>query len=221
MPMHHLAQRIEHTILKPNTTLTEVRTLCGQAVEYGLGGVCLPPLYVRDARRILGEENPVKVVTVVGFPMGYNAIAAKSEEIKRAIDDGADELDAVLNVAAIKSEQWNVVHNDIDSMLRAAQMRGRTLKLIVEYGLLTTAELERVCTLVVELGVPFVKTGSGYHGHPVTSDMVAHLRRLLPEAVRIKAAGGIRDLGHTETLLNAGAERIGSSSGVDILLSKK
>jgi deoxyribose-phosphate aldolase len=215
--MSDLAKSLEYTILKPDTTATDVRRLCEEAQEYGLGGVCIPPLYVRDARRVFGESGPVKVVTVVAFPMGYSAIPAKSEEIKRAIDEGADEVDVVANIAALKSGNWNHVQNDVDSMARATHMRGRVLKLILECGLLTEEEIERLCRIAMDSRIDFVKTGTGFHGFPATVEMVSMLRRLTPPEMRIKAAGGIRTAAAARALLDAGADRIGTSAALDIL----
>ena len=122
--MNELAKHLEHTLLKPDCTLTEVRRLCEEAIQYQVAAVCVPPLFVRDARRMFPEISKIRVATVVGFPMGYNAIAAKSEEIKRALDEGADDIDAMVNLAAVKSGNWNHVHHDIDSIARATHMRG-------------------------------------------------------------------------------------------------
>lgn len=215
--MTDISQRIEHSLLKADTATSDVRRLCDEAVRFRLGGVCIPPFHVREARNILGEESAIKVVTVVGFPMGYSAIAAKSEEIKRATDEGADEIDAVVNIAAVKSEAWTHVRNEIDSLLRATQMRGRTLKLILECGLLNEVELERLCNMAIEFAVPFVKTGTGMNGSPVTPELVARLRSMLPASIRIKAAGGIRNRQQAEALFRAGADRIGTSASLEMI----
>ncbi|MEZ4918914.1 MAG: deoxyribose-phosphate aldolase [Saprospiraceae bacterium] len=215
--MSEIAQYIEHTLLKPDSTASEVKQLCAEAVESGFAAVCVPPIFVRDARRALGEESPIRVVTVVGFPMGYTAIASKSEEIKRAIEDGVDEVDAVLNIAAVKSGNWNHVNHDLDSLLRSAQMRGKVLKLIIECGLLTNEEQTEVCKIVKDLGIPFVKTSTGFHGHPTTPEMVSFLRSQLPESIQIKAAGGIRDAATARALLAAGASRLGTSASLSIV----
>lgn len=149
--------------------------------------------------------------------MGYAAIAAKSEEIKRATDEGADEIDAVVNIAAIKSGQWNHVANDIEALALATNMRGKSLKLIVECGLLTPEELAKVCELAAESRVAWLKTGTGFHGHPATPDMVRALRALAPESIKIKAAGGIRTRAGAQALLEAGADRLGCSASVAIM----
>lgn len=216
--MPDIAKSIEHTLLRPDTSLSDVRTLCEEAKKYGFAGVCVPPLYVRDSKRMLEDSaTKIQVVTVVGFPMGYAAIAAKSEEIKRATDEGADEIDAVVNIAAIKSGQWNHVANDIEALALATNMRGKSLKLIVECGLLTPEELAKVCELAAESRVAWLKTGTGFHGHPATPDMVRALRALAPESIKIKAAGGIRTRAEAQALLEAGADRLGCSASVPIM----
>ena len=215
--MSELAPYIEHTVLRPDCENSDIKKLCEEARSSGFGGVCVPPFFVREARRLLGEESNVRLVTVAAFPMGYSAIASKSEEIKRSIEDGADEIDAVINIAAVKSGNWNHVNNDLDSLLRSTQMRGKTLKLILECGLLTADEQKKACELVAELGIPFVKTGTGFHGHAATPEMVAALRAQLPESIQIKAAGGIRDAAGARALLAAGAVRLGCSASLDII----
>lgn len=211
--MSALVAHIEHTILKPDSALQDVRRVCEEAMAYHFVGVCIPPFFVRDAKRILGETSKVRVSTVVGFPMGYSAIAAKSEEIKRAIDEGADEIDAVVNIAAIKSGNWNHVLHDVDSIARATHMRGRICKLILECGLLTEEEIRKVSALAKEAGVHYLKTGTGFHGHPATVEMVSNLKALSGGAMKIKAAGGIRTREQAEALLQAGADRLGTSVG--------
>ncbi len=220
--MTEIANFIDQTILKPDTSMADVRRVCEEAKRFGFAGVCLPPLFVREARRLLDDLSPkTRVVTVVGFPMGYSAIAAKSEEIKRATEDGADEIDAVINIAAIKSANWNHVGNDIEAMALATNMRGRTLKLILECGLLTTEEISRICDLAGTSRVAWLKTGTGFHGHPATPDMVRTLRALAPANIKIKAAGGIRTLADAQALIDAGADRIGTSAGAEIVGAAK
>lgn len=216
--MNNLNQYIEHTLLKADTRATDVQRICEEALEHQFFGVCLPPLYIRNARRLLGApKRSIRLSTVVGFPMGYSAIAAKIEEIKRATEEGADEIDAVVNIAAIKSAQWNHVQNELESMLLATNMKGRTLKLILEYGLLEETEIQRLCGCIVALNIPFVKTGTGHHGIQTSPAMVAVLRQLLPPTIQIKAAGGIRTRAQAESLIEAGAARIGTSAGVQIV----
>lgn len=220
--MSEIANYIEQTILKPDTTLADVRRICEEAQKHKFAGVCVPPLYVRDAKRIMDELHPkTRVVTVVGFPMGYAAIAAKSEEIKRATEDGADEIDAVINISAVKSGLWNHVSNDIEALALATNMRGRTLKLILECGLLTNEEMLRICGFASNARVGWLKTGTGFHGHPATPEMLRNLRALAPSNLKIKAAGGIKTFAEAQALIDAGADRIGTSAGVDIVMASK
>jgi len=215
--MSDLARFIEHTLLKPDTTLSEVRRMCEEANQYQFAAVCIPPLFVREAKRILGEGSTVKVATVVGFPMGYSAIAAKSEEIKRAVEDGADDIDAMINMAALKSDNWNHVSNDIESVAMATHMRGRTLKLILECGMLSEDDIRRLAEMAVAARAAYLKTGTGFNGFPATTDMVERLRAIAPPSLKIKAAGGIRTADQVLALVKAGADRIGTSAGLEII----
>ena len=215
--MSELAKYIEHTLLRPDTTLTDVRKICEEATQNQFGGVCIPPLYVRDAKRALGEQSPIRVVTVIGYPMGYSAIAAKTEEIKRAIDEGADDIDAVINIAALKSGNWNHVENDIDSLARATHMRGKTLKLILECGFLTESDIRKLCEIALETRTVWVKTGTGMHGHPATPEMVRTVRAIADPRIKIKASGGIRTAKDAQALIDAGAERLGTSASLSII----
>lgn len=216
-PMSELAKFLEHTILKPDTTLLDITRVCEEALRYGFGAVCIPPTFAKDARRILGERNKVRLATVVGFPMGYSTIAAKSEEIKRAIDDGAEDIDAVVNISAIKSGLWNNVSRDIDGLALATQTRGGTLKLILECGMLTSEEMKKVCEFAAAVGVPWLKTGTGFHGFDATPEMVRTLRAIAGANVKIKAAGGIRTAAIASSLLEAGADRLGTSASIAIV----
>ncbi len=211
-----LARFIDATILKPDTTLADVKTLCEEAKQYGFATVCVPPFFVKDAVKAL-EGTPVHTSTVVGFPMGYSATPAKVEEIKKAIDEGATELDCVINLCAVKSKQWNYVRNEMDSMAMACQMRGKTIKVILETGLLNETEVAKLCEMAAEVKVNFVKTSTGVNGKGATVPIVASLRKKLPAFIKIKASGGIRERKFAEELIAAGADRIGTSAGVAIL----
>jgi deoxyribose-phosphate aldolase len=213
-----LARFIDATILKPDTNPAEVKKLCEEAVQYGFAAVCVPPFFVKDAARAL-EGTKVNVCTVVGFPMGYSATPAKVEEIKKAIDEGASELDCVINICAVKSKQWNYVRNEIDSMAMASQMRGKVIKLIIETGLLTDAEISKTCELAAEVQVNFVKTSTGINGKGASVAIIESLRKKLLASIKIKASGGIRDRKFAEELVAAGADRIGTSVGVSIITS--
>jgi deoxyribose-phosphate aldolase len=210
---------IEHTILKPDCTLDNIHRLCDEAVQYNFYGVCVPPYFVRDAVRFLNEQ--AKVITVVGFPMGYSTIPSKVEDIKRALDEEASEIDAVVNICAIKSGNWNYVKNEVDSMMRAVSMKGRVMKLIIETGLLTKNEMKQVIGIAEANDVHFIKTSTGVNADGATVEVVKFLRENLKPKIKIKASGGIKSLEVAENLLKSGADRIGTSNGVQIALQTK
>lgn len=217
--MHNksLANKIDHTLIKPNCTPKDIERLCEEAATYQFAGVCVPPYYVKEATRIL-ENHLTKVITVIGFPMGYSTTPAKVEEVKRAIDEGADEIDVVINICAIKHNNWSYVRNDIDSMTRAAHLKGKQIKIIIEIGLLTEEELKQVCNICNDIDVNYVKTSTGYHDtEPVTVKDIAFLRSLLKQTVKIKASGGVRTAIDAQNLLEAGASRLGSSASLQII----
>lgn len=206
--MSEFARFIEHTTLKPDTTLTDAQRFTEEAMRFNFAGVCIPPLYVRDCRRILGERPKVKLVTAVGFPLGYAAVSAKSDEIKRAMDEGADEINAVLNLAAVKSDLWNHVHRDIDGLLLATQSRGGVLKLMVECHLLNQKELKKVCQLAMETAVPWLVTGTGSAGSPAASETAVRTLQESAPGLKIMAAGDIAAATEIPPLVAAGAARI-------------
>jgi len=210
-----LADCIEHTLLKPDTTTEQIKELCQEAIQHNFVAVCVPPFFVRIAASEL-EKHPTKIVTVVGFPMGYNAIPAKVEETKRAIDEGADEVDMVVNIAAVKDANWNHVRNDIDSVSTAAHLKGKAVKVILETGLLSGKEIKQLCQICEELEVNFVKTSTGINAGGATPEMVAFLKENVNKT-KIKASGGIRTQAIAIQLLKAGASRIGTSAGIKII----
>lgn len=214
----NLAAYIDHTLLKPDSTLENIRQICNEAKEFGFAAVCIPPYYVHDAARWL-EDTPqkIQVATVVGFPLGYSSTIAKVEEIKRAIDDGADEIDAVINLCAVKSQLWSHVRSDLDSLITATRMKGKKIKIILETALLTTKELEQACAILLDLNPDFAKTSTGFNGGGATLEVVQQMGVLLQHKIAIKASGGIRNAADTIAMIQAGASRIGTSSGVAIV----
>lgn len=212
-------KKIEQTILRPDTTLDDVRRLCDEALEHQFYGICIPPYYAQEGRRILNEQ--LKLVTVVGFPMGYSMIPSKVEEIKRALDDGADEIDAVINISAVKSGNWNHVKSEMDSMSRAVSLRGKVIKLIIETSLLTKDEILQILPIAEANNIDFIKTSTGFNGNGATEEIVTFLRKNLNPKIKIKASGGIKTFEQMQKMIEAGADRVGTSSGVDIILNKK
>lgn len=214
-----LIKIIDHTILKPDCSNDDISKLCNEALENGFGAVCVSPYYVSLAKKNL-KNSDVKVATVIGFSMGYSCSASKVEEIKRAIDEGADELDVVINVSAIKNKDWSYVRNDMDSVTTACHMRGKVVKIIFETALLDDEEIIKLCEMAKSIGVDFVKTSTGYNGG-ATTHAVALMRANLPKKVKIKASGGIRSYEDAIKMIEAGADRLGCSSSVKIAESAK
>lgn len=211
-----IASFIDHTILRPDCTKGDIKRICLEAIEHNFCSVCVPPYYVGTAVRIL-EDKPVKVATVIGFPMGYSPTPAKVEEMKKAMDEGVDELDVVINICAVKNKDWNFLRNDIYTMTTAAHLKGKVVKVIIETGLLTEEEITKVCELCLEIKPDFVKTSTGYNGEGASVYSVRLLKKLLGKSIRIKASGGIRDQEMALQMIEAGAKRIGTSSGIKIV----
>jgi len=207
---------IDHTVLKVDCKVEKIRALCDEAVASRFAAVCVPPYFVKEAARKL-EYSRVKVATVIGFPYGYSATPAKVEEIKRAINDGADEVDVVVNICAIKEGSWYYVKNDIESMTLAAHLKGKGIKVIFEMSLLTEEEIVKLCEICSGLDVNFVKTSTGVNGTGATVEMIEFLRKNLSSKIKIKASGGIRTVEQAQALVDAGATRLGTSAGVSIV----
>lgn len=209
-----LTKRIDHTILKADCTSAEIEQLCADAILHKFAAVCVPPFFVGKAAQLL-ENSPVKVATVIGYPMGFSTTFAKVEEIKRAIDEGVDELDVVVNICAVKNGNRNLVSSDINSCTSAAHMKGKTIKIIIETALLTQEEKLMLCEICTEQQVDYVKTSTGTKGGATIED-VKFLRANLPKTIKIKASGGIRSAEQALAMIKAGADRIGASAGVAI-----
>ncbi len=214
--MHELSKYIDHTNLKPTANNAEIEQLCKEAIAHQFKAVCVPPYYVNLASELL-ENTSVKVATVIGFPMGYSTIAAKVEEGKVAIQNGAFELDVVVNLAAVKNERWNYVQNELDIMTTICHLHDKKIKIIFETGLLTENEIKRLCEISTVIGADFVKTSTGINGNGATVEVIKLMRENLPAHIEIKASGGIKTKEAAEAMITAGATRIGTSAGVDIV----
>jgi len=213
---NHLTEYIDHTNLKVETKLRDIEKLCEEARKFNFAAVCVPPYFVQKAAMLL-RDTKVKIATVIGFPFGYSATPSKAAEIQKAINDGADELDVVVNLAAVKSNDWNFVKNDINTTTVAAQMKGKVIKVIFETGLLNKKEMKRLCEICAEEKVDFVKTSTGFNGDGAKVEDVEYLRKNLPKTIKIKASGGIRTAKKAQKMIDAGANRIGASAGVKIV----
>lgn len=215
--MMEVKKTIDHTLLQPTTSAIQVQQLCSEAKTHGFYAVCIPPYFVGLAKQELAGSD-VKIATAIGFPYGYATTMAKVEEIKRAVEEGVDELDVVINLGALKSGNWNNVSADIDRMVTAVRLRGRVIKVIIESSVLTPDELAKVIEICNTYKPDFVKTSTGLQGG-ATEEVLHQIRQLLHPDVKIKASGGIRDLSSAARMLAAGANRLGTSSGVAIASS--
>ena len=211
---------IDHTILKPTTLLADVETLCKDAIENNMAAVCVPPLFVKQAKDLVEKSN-VKVATVIGFPFGYSAVEAKIAEILLAIVDGADELDMVINISALKNNDWQYLAGELNTVLPIIRKKKKVLKVIIESGLLTDDEIIKCCDLYGIAGSDFIKTSTGYAATGATVHAVKLMRKHLAEAIKIKASGGIRTYHFAKELIDAGADRIGCSSSLKIIEESK
>lgn len=211
-----LNQFIDHTILKPSTLVGDVDKLCAEAIQYQFAAVCVPPNFVKQAKALTAGTS-VKVATVIGFPFGYSAVEAKIAEIVLAMVDGADELDVVANISAIKNKDFTYIANEINHIMPIIKSKGKTIKVIIESGILTDEEIIACCDIYGAAGIDFLKTSTGYAEKGATVEAVKLFRLHLPEHVQIKASGGIRDYAFAKELVDAGATRLGCSAGVAIV----
>lgn len=209
-------QYIDHTILKPTTLLSDIEKLCAEAKQYQFAAVCVPPNFVKKAKSIL-KGSTVKVATVIGFPFGYSAVEAKIAEILLAMVDGADELDVVINISAIKNNDWGYLADEINHIMPIIRSKNKVLKIIIESGILTDDEIIKCCEIYGLAGIDYLKTSTGYAEKGATIEAVKLFRKHLPIQVQIKASGGIRDYAFAKQLIDAGATRLGCSAGVAII----
>lgn len=207
---------IDHTILKPTTLVSNIEKLCAEAKEYGFAAVCVPPPFVKIAKGLL-ENSGVHIATVIGFPFGYSATEAKIAETVLAMVDGADELDVVINLIALKNNDWAYLANEINHITPVIKQQGKIIKVIVESGVLTTDELLKCCELYGAAGIDYLKTSTGFAEKGATIEAVKIMRENLPEQVQIKASGGIRTYRFAKELIDAGATRLGCSASVAIV----
>lgn len=215
--MENLEKYIEHTLLKQDATNAEFAKLYEEAKVHNFRGVCVNPLYVKDAKAYL-KNTDVKVVTVIGFPLGANLSSVKAFETKQAINNGADEIDMVINVSAIKDNNWEFVLEDIKAVRDACP--NNVLKVILETDLLTTDEIKKACEVCIQAKADFVKTSTGFvkNGVGATVENVKLMSEVVsPFGLKVKASGGIRDKQKALDLIAVGATSLGTSSGVTIV----
>lgn len=209
-----IASYIDHTLLKADATMDDITRIAGEAASYGFASVCVNPCWVPLCRKLL-EGTGVKVCTVVGFPLGASSSTAKAAETAAAVEDGADEIDMVVNIGYLRSGMDDEVLGDIKAVREAC--RGKVLKVIIEACLLTDEEKIRACRLAEEAGADFVKTSTGFSSGGATVADVALMRKAVGGRLKVKAAGGIRTLADARAMIGAGASRIGASAGIAIV----
>ena len=213
-----LNKMIDHTLLKQGATQEEIKTLCKEAKENDFMSVCVNPSNVSLSYDCL-RGSDVKVCTVIGFPLGATTTKTKVFETREAIENGATEVDMVVNVGAIKSGDWNLVKNDIEDVYIASKGKA-LLKVIIETCLLTDEEKVKVCAICKAIGVGFVKTSTGFSTGGATTKDVALMRKVVGEDLGVKASGGIKDATVAKAMIEAGANRLGTSSGIAIVSGK-
>src|SRR5215475_1504550 len=211
-----VASMIDHTLLKPDATRRDIEALCREAAEYRFASVCVNPTWVALCSSLL-QLSGVKVCSVVGFPLGATTPDTKHYETRRAIFDGAREIDMVINVGALKSGELRLVERDIEAVTFPVRESGALSKVIIEAALLTDDEKVTACTLAKAAGADYVKTSTGFGPGGATASDVALMRRVVGEEMGVKAAGGVRDLERLKAMVAAGATRVGASAGVKIV----
>lgn len=217
MKKEEILSRVDHTLLSRTATREEIRALCDDAVRYGTASVCIPPSYVGFASDYL--RGKVKVCTVIGFPNGYNTSAVKAFEASRAVEEGADEIDMVINVGFLKDGRLDEVADEIRAVRQAT--KGKILKVIVETCLLTEEEKIAMCRIVGDAGADYIKTSTGFSTGGATREDVALFAAHVKKPLRIKAAGGIKTLADAEDFLKLGADRLGTSRVVKIIKTEE
>lgn len=205
---------IDHTVLKADTPLETVKRICDEAMEYGFASVCINPCHVAYCADYL-KDSDVNVCTVIGFPLGANTSATKAFETKGAIANGADEIDMVMNIGALKDKNYDLVRDDVKAVVEAAN--GTLVKVILETCLLTEDEIKKACELCVEAKADFVKTSTGFSTRGATIEDVKIMKAAVQGKAKVKAAGGVRTHEDMVKIVEAGADRIGTSAGCSLV----
>ncbi len=218
-----MAKMIDHTLLKTTATVEDIKRLCEEAKEYEFASVCINPIFVPMAAKLLSNTS-VKIATVIGFPLGANTSETKAFETRNAIKNGAQEIDMVINMGAFKSNAFDLVKADIKAVVDATKTAGVTsdiiVKVIIETCYLTKEEIVATCNIAKNAGADFVKTSTGYGIDGAKVEDVSLMRKTVGREIGVKASGGIRDYRQALAMLDAGANRIGTSSGVAIITGK-
>lgn len=213
MEIQKILGSCDHTLLAQTSTWKQIKGICDDGMKYHTASVCIPPCYVKKAKKYVGDN--LKICTVIGFPNGYNTTAVKVYETKRAIKDGADEVDMVINIGLVKSRSWKQVLSEIKAVRKASE--GKVLKVIIETCLLTDAEKKKMCEIVTESGADFIKTSTGFSKAGATREDIILFSENIGPNVKMKAAGGISSIEDAEDFIKLGCERLGTSRIVKIV----
>ena len=208
MDIANILSHVDHTLLKPEATWDQIKTLCDEAMEFGCATVCIPPAFVKAAADYV--QGNLKICTVIGFPNGYSTTASKIFETKDAVENGASEIDMVIHIGLVKERKWAAIIEEIKAVKAACL--GRPLKIIIETCQLTDPEKIKLCQVVEKAGADYLKTSTGFGSGGATREDVALLREHLADHIRLKASGGIRTLEDGQAYLDLGADRLGASA---------
>ena len=213
MDIKDILSKVDHTLLNPKATWEEIKNICDDGMKYCTASVCIPPSFVKRAKEYVGEN--LKICTVIGFPLGANTSAVKAFETKDAIANGADEIDMVMNIGALKDKNYDLVRDDVKAVVEAAN--GTLVKVILETCLLTEDEIKKACELCVEAKADYVKTSTGFSTRGATIEDVRIMKEAVHGKAKVKAAGGVRTPEDMVKIVAAGADRIGTSAGCSLV----
>ena len=217
MELSDILSKVDHTMLAQASTWADIQTLCGDGIKYGCASVCIPPSFVKKAKERVGDK--IKICTVIGFPNGYATTAVKCFETAEAVKNGADEIDMVINIGALKEKDYDFVVNEIKAVRE--NCKGKILKVIIETCLLSEEEKIKMCEIVSDSGADFIKTSTGFSPGGATREDIEHFASHIKPHLKIKAAGGISSLKDAEDMLKLGASRLGTSRIVKIVKNEE
>jgi len=211
-----LTEHIDHTCVKPDTTIGMIEQLCQEAIEYKFTTVCVPPLFVKNVKAFTAITD-IKAAAVIGFPFGFSAIEAKIAEIVLAIIEGVDEIEMVINTAAVKNNDWQFLANEINTVMSVVKSKTKKMTVILETGLMTDEEIIRCCDIYGAAGVDFVKAGTGTIENALVAEQVKLIRKHLAETVHLKVATGIKNYNDAKNLFSAGTNRLSCNNSLTLL----
>ena len=217
MDINGILSKVDHTLLAQGATWEEIKTVCDDGIKYGTASVCIPPSYVAAAKEYVGDR--LKICTVIGFPNGYNTTAVKCFETADAVNNGADEIDTVINIGWLKDKRYGDILNELKAIKAACN--GKILKVIIETCLLDDGEKIKMCEIVSQSGADYIKTSTGFSSGGATREDVALFAAHVDKSVKIKAAGGIASIKDAEDFIDLGASRLGTSRIVKIVNNER